>query len=457
MLTVMSYFVLGIIEDFLLNQRIEVEQQSINKLSVRLSDALAQRDADALYAQAVAAGNELDGRILVLSMQGIVLVDNYSILNGVSVDLEELREIIGDAQAYSYGYHQIALEADEAQSAQSAWFTFHASAIVADTQRLGLVLVSVPVQDVMDTIWDLRNRVLLFFGIIAAAVTLLSYIISTIVTNPLRRMTRIIERMGYGDFKQRIYTSKRGMGEMNQLARTFNDMSERLDKLNQSRDEFVSNASHELRTPLSSIKLMVQSLMSTDTSDGGISHEFLTDIDAEIDRLNAIISDLLTLVRMEKQNAIDEAAIVDINEITEATIRQLTHLATGRNITINFSSGAFVFVRGNASRLRQMITNLLDNAIKYTQDDGEVTVAVDRRGNLGYITIQDTGVGIPKDALPHIFDRFYRVDKARSRATGGTGLGLAIVHEIAIAHDGHVTVESEYGHGSTFTVELPVI
>ncbi len=268
---------------------------------------------------------------------------------------------------------------------------------------------------------------------------------------PLTQIANAAERIGAtGDFSQRItYVGPRD--ELGNLATTFNQMIQRIQNAFDAQRQFVADASHELGTPLTVIRgnldLLKRDLPERDQLESRQS------MDREAARMDRIIGELLTLAQMEGQEQ-DHRKPVDLEVLVRETIQQARVISGKRRITLGAITPATV--TGDAHQLSQAIFNLLDNAIKYTPEKGSVALSVQKNGKWVQVDVADTGIGIPPDELPRIFDRFYRVDKARSRARGGTGLGLAIVKAIAETHGGRVTVESTPGKGSVFSLRLPV-
>ena len=259
--------------------------------------------------------------------------------------------------------------------------------------------------------------------------------------------------MSKGDLSARVRV--RGKNEFAGLARAFNSMSERLEQLDNSRSQFVSNASHELKTPLSTMKILIETLMYQDPMDPAMTKEFLTDVNKEIDRLNGIVSDLLTLVNIDSGMKLNLEEL-NISSLLQEQVKRLSPLARENGVELDCQVKESPEINGDALKLQQVVYNIIDNAIKYTPRGGEVHCALTRSGKRAIIRVTDTGVGIPEADLPHIFDRFYRVDKARSRETGGTGLGLSIVKQFVLLHGGNITAKSAPGKGSTFVIELPL-
>lgn len=226
--------------------------------------------------------------------------------------------------------------------------------------------------------------------------------------------------------------------------------------LEESRQEFVSNVSHELKTPITSMKVLSESILMQDNVPVEMYREFMNDIVLEIDREAQIISDLLTLVKTDKGSDSLNIERVDINELMEVILKRLTSLAEKRSIEITFESFREVEADIDKVKFTLAISNLIENGIKYNVDGGWIRVSLNADHKNLYIKVADSGVGIPEDCVEHIFERFYRVDKARSRDTGGTGLGLAISKNIIVMHKGIINVYSEPGKGTTFTVRVPM-
>jgi two-component system, OmpR family, phosphate regulon sensor histidine kinase PhoR len=228
------------------------------------------------------------------------------------------------------------------------------------------------------------------------------------------------------------------------------------------RRDFLANVSHELKTPLAAIRGYAETLAGGALDEAETARRFTGRILDQCRRLQALLDDLLTLSRLESVELPLERRPVDLPLLIEREIELLAKAAEERQVTVTFEAGEPVTqaapvapVTGDASALSRLLANLLDNAIKYNRPGGRVTAALARHGDAAVLTVADTGIGIPADALPRIFERFYRVDKARARDEGGTGLGLAIVKHVAQAHGGRVEVESRMGKGTTFRVILP--
>ena len=285
-------------------------------------------------------------------------------------------------------------------------------------------------------------------GIVAA------YFIAGLSVRDVNRTRNVIERMKGGSLEQ-MDTS--GMfREMKALTRDINDIFNKAQLLEESRQEFVSNVSHELKTPITSMKVLSESLLTQSDVPAEMYREFMEDIVQEIDREAEIISDLLTLVKTDKGPDSLNKESVDMDDFMELILKRLKPLAEKRNIALSYESYGEIKASIDKVKFTLAISNLIENGIKYNVDGGWIKVSLNSDHRNFYIKVADSGVGIPEDCIDHIFERFYRVDKARSRDTGGTGLGLAITKNIIILHKGTINVYSEPGKGTTFTVRVPL-
>lgn len=231
-----------------------------------------------------------------------------------------------------------------------------------------------------------------------------------------------------------------------------------IEQVNKIRRDFIANVSHELKTPATSLRLLAESLEDVIDEDPTQARIFAGQLKSETERLSLLITDLLDLARLESEDNLENPERVDVRSILMGVLPRVRRVARRKNITLNwrrFGRAADYTVYGDETQLTSMFNNLVDNAVKYTPPGGKVEVTGSSEEDQVTVSINDTGIGIPEQKLNRIFERFYRVDKDRSKATGGTGLGLAIVRHVAENHGGQVAVESTAGEGSTFTVYLP--
>ncbi|MDT7603043.1 MAG: two-component system, OmpR family, phosphate regulon sensor histidine kinase PhoR [Acidobacteriota bacterium] len=261
------------------------------------------------------------------------------------------------------------------------------------------------------------------------------------------------ERRAY-DLRVAPLKSRDGWSARRGAVGVFFDIT-RLERLERVRQEFLSNVSHELRTPLTAIRTFVETLEAGVVDEPENNRRFLSIIDRNAARMHSLIDDILELSAIEAGRVTVEPQTLRLGALVQEVLTALAGRAAERRVALHNDVPEDATVSADARRLEQMLTNLIDNAVKFNREGGEVRVAHERAGGRDRITVSDTGEGIALEHLPRIFERFYRVDRARSRAMGGTGLGLAIVKHLARAHGGEALVSSIPGEGSSFTVELP--
>ena len=325
----------------------------------------------------------------------------------------------------------------------------------ADVPQIqGAMLVTISCSEITATMMELNYQGLLLIAVIVVLSVFLGYILATVLVKPLARVTKSIEDLTDGYQNDEI--SVPDYTETELITAAFNKMLARMKVLDESRSEFVSNVSHELKTPMTSMKVLADSLVGQQGVPEELYQEFLQDITAEIDRENRIITDLLSLVKMDKKTADLSIQHMDINQLLEDILKRLRPIADKRSIDLILDSFRPVEADVDEIKFTSAISNLVENAIKYNVDDGWVRVSIDADHKYFYVTVADSGMGIPEDSLERIFERFYRVDKSHSREIGGTGLGLAITRSTIAMHHGVIKVFSREGEGTTFSVRIPL-
>lgn len=325
----------------------------------------------------------------------------------------------------------------------------------ADVPQIqGAMLVTISCSEITATMMELNYQGLLLIAVIVVLSVFLGYILATVLVKPLARVTKSIEDLTDGYQNDEI--SVPDYTETELITDAFNKMLARMKVLDESRSEFVSNVSHELKTPMTSMKVLADSLVGQQGVPEELYQEFLQDITAEIDRENRIITDLLSLVKMDKKTADLSIQHMDINQLLEDILKRLRPIADKRSIDLILDSFRPVEADVDEIKFTSAISNLVENAIKYNVDDGWVRVSLDADHKYFYVTVADSGMGIPEDSLERIFERFYRVDKSHSREIGGTGLGLAITRSTIAMHHGVIKVFSREGEGTTFSVRIPL-
>ena len=326
----------------------------------------------------------------------------------------------------------------------------------ADEKKVtGAIVVTASTENISSLMDRVYGSTQLFLLCMAVVIIVFSMAAVHFVVRPFKRLLASLERVSYGDLDADI--TEDAYSETSQLSLAVQKSLRRLKAVDQSRQEFVSNVSHELKTPITSIRVLADSLMSMEEVPVELYREFMADISDEVDRENQIISDLLTLVKMDK-SAQSQMNImqVNINEELELILKRLRPIAKRSNVELIFESIREVTADVDRVKFSLAVTNLVENAVKYNVDSGWVRVTLDADHKYFYIRVADSGIGIPQDCIDHIFERFFRVDKARSREVGGTGLGLAITKNVIQMHHGIIDAESAPGEGTTFSVRIPL-
>ncbi len=299
---------------------------------------------------------------------------------------------------------------------------------------------------------SLQRNILSVTLVLETAVILFSVFFSTRFSHRLKRIRTSMRIIRSGDYTHQV--SVGGRDELTLLGDEFNDLTDKLNASESQRRQFVSDASHELKTPLASIKLLSDSILQNEMDIDTVK-EFVSDIGNEAERLNRMSAKLLSLSRIESMDEVDNE-IVNIIPTAQQVMRMLLSIASKSNVTLiaDFQQDSPILIPEDD--LYQIIFNLVENGIKYNRRGGTLTVSLARLEDYAVLTVADTGVGIPSDAIPYLFDRFFRVDKARSRKSGGSGLGLSIVKSMVEKNDGTIDVESVPGKGSSFTIRFPI-
>ncbi len=424
-------------------QESKIKQANMVATQVREENYLVDNSNTSLFKTFIAnKSTEYNCRILVVDASGFVVMDSSdSAINTTLMNSTVLSALNNRESAEKYEEVPVMMVSVPILSKDNKAVS-------------GAVVLSSSINEVFEPIEDLKAQVNLLSLLIALLAGLMSFATSSFITKPLKTLMKFVQKITNGQLDQRVNVM--GKDEIAELGNAFNHMAEQLQRLEQSRQEFVSNVSHELKTPLSSIKVLTESLIFQEDVPVEMYQEFFEDINSEVDRLNSIISDLLTLVRLDQREIPINVTEVNLNEMIQNLLKRLAPLAQKKNIDLIYESHREVIAEIDIVKLSLALTNLVENAIKYTPDGGNVTILLQGDLQDAFITVKDTGIGIAKEEQSKIFERFYRTDKTRNRETGGTGLGLAITYKTIVMHNGSIVVESEEGKGSTFSVQLPL-
>lgn len=383
-----------------------------------------------------------DGRILVVNSELQIVKDTFNREEGRNMISEEVvRALKGTEMSYQFYYEDTTEIINQ----------------VRDTlgeNVLGCVIFIYQNPGYLDLSDEIsRNSLLLmsvFLGLALSAIL----IVAAKLVFPLKKLVFSLRQLVEEDWQEKIDVS--GNYEVETIVDSVNSMLDDMRNTEQRRQEFVSNVSHELKTPLTSMKVLAESLVGQEGLPEELYQEFLHDIRNEIDRENDIITDLLNVVRLDRKEGEMHIAQVSINELLEIIMRRLRPIAKERNVEMIFESFRNVLAEVDEVKMSLVFTNLIENAIKYNKENGMVKVSLNADHRYFYVRVEDNGIGIPEEAKKYIFDRFYRVDKARSRETGGTGLGLAITKSAVMMHKGNIKVSGKEGEGTVFVVRIPL-
>ncbi len=422
------------------------KQTSLQSQAAVVASALA--GPDALSQEGVSRVMEVLGdtglsRVLVADSSGMVVYDTAS-ASGAMGRYAMLGEVVS------------ALKGNDVFRVDFAAGAFRSRAAVPVTYRgmtLGAVYVDEYDAEQGSFLLGVQQTLRTISLIIVFVAMTLSLFFSKALTRRITELLGAIRIVREGEYSHRVEVS--GRDEMSQMAQEFNALTGRLQTTEEVRRRFVSDASHELKTPLASIRLLTDSILQNEAVDPDTVREFVGDIGEEAERLQRITEKLLTLTRLDAGTPV-EAEAVPVEEVAQRVTHMLRPLARAVEVDLRVKLEEGLTVRATRDDLYQILFNLMENAVKYNLPGGEITLTGKGEEAWAVLTVEDTGVGIPEEDIDRIFDRFYRVDKARSRAAGGTGLGLSIVRDTARRHGGDVTAHRREGKGTCFTVRLPI-
>ena len=386
------------------------------------------------------------GRVLIVGDNLRIIYDTYN--------LDENRTIISEEVIRCISGEEITRYDSESRYIEMVTPIINPSDVTGTI--LGVLVVSVSTDNIQLNVSYLQQIATVIMVLVVTAIGFFGVLISVKLVAPFNKLSDGIASLQGGgvddDLMIKDYT------ETILICEKFNEMMSKMKVMDQSRQEFVSNVSHELKTPLTSMKVLADSINSMHGAPIELYQEFMSDITNEIERETKIINDLLSLVKMDKTAASLNISVVNMNELLEQIMKRLQPIADKQKVQLVMESFRPVSAEVDEVKVTLAISNLIENAIKYNKIDGEgwVHVSLNADHQYFYIKVEDSGMGIPEEALEHIYERFYRVDKSHSREIGGTGLGLAITRNAILMHKGAIKVHSEMGEGTTFDVRIPL-
>ena len=458
------------------SRQIQSDISSVNSIAMSLNTQIATTgylqdpSLDFLNAEFTALANAYSGRIMVMDSSLVVVSDTYGVDQGKTM---LWRNVVQAANGSGNSYY------DRSGNNLIVAVPIPALASLADTQKktiskgslgndtepvdvsdeessvLGVLLVVKSASYISQNIafmTDVSWEVILISIIVSLAFALLC---SSHMTMRLKKIAA-----GIRQAQEEAQTSLPLVGytEAVDISEAFNAYHTKMQDMDESRNEFVSNVSHELKTPLASIKVLADSINSMgDAAPIEMYREFMGDITSEIDRENNVINDLLSLVKLDRSGVNMNISSVVMNDMMESLLKRLRPLAENSQVELVLESFRPVIAEVDETKLTLALMNLVENGIKYNHDGGYVHVSLNSDHQYCYIRVEDSGMGIPADSIDRIFERFFRVDKSHSREIGGTGLGLAITKRAVLMHKGSLTVTSTEGQGSCFLVKIPLM
>lgn len=384
----------------------------------------------------------VEGRALVIDHTGLVVYDTNDISMGKYYAAEQVISGLRGETSFTIvdeDNQAIVIVPIKSENNKEIY------GIVMITQSLDQVATAV------DQLTSIATTLVVFLVIL---IIVMSIYISGTITKPFSVFLKYTKGVIDGRIDEKL--DLQGNYEIEEIASSFNHMLDRILEIDENRQQFVANVSHELKTPLTGMKVLAESLIGMQGMPEDMYQEFLIDIRNEIDREADIITDLLTLVNLDKNDDALIITTVNMNELVQIILKRLKPLADEKDIEIVYESFRNVVAEVDEVKMSLVISNLIENAIKYNEDKGKITVTLNADHKDMMIKVKDTGIGIPPESTEKIFERFYRVDKTRARDTGGTGLGLSIVHKTVTLHNGTITCESEIDKGTTFKAYIPL-
>ncbi len=414
---------------------------------------LENTDSDVINAELEMLSNLYEGRVLIISKNYEIIKDTYSISQGKYMLSEEIIKCFqGESISRNDkidGYIEMTTPIKQKVSVVGTHGLEEREVVV------GVMFTSISNSTIVDTMEVLSHRAFVLLSFSMVIMFVVAFVLSKFLVVPFERLSVSISNIKDGYFDE--FKPVNTYVETRLITDAFKELLGRMKVLDDSRREFVANVSHELKTPMTSMKVLADSISAMGDAPVELYEEFFKDITIEIDRENKIITDLLTLVKMDKTAAELVVENIDIAELLELVLKRLRPLARKKDVELVLECIRPVTAEVDEVKMNLIFTNLIENAIKYNVDHGHVKVCLDADHKDFIVSISDTGIGISKENADHIYERFYRVDKSHSREIGGTGLGLAISKSAIMMHRGTISLESVPGEGTTFTVKIPLI
>lgn len=415
---------------------------------------LQDTSSEVIGAELEQLSNLYNGRVLIINGNLKVVKDTYGISEGKTIISEEVIRCMKGSGTVNYDSVNRFIEITVPIVETVTLLQPEEDGSTSKDIVRGVMLNSVSTDSIINTMDILNRKAMIMESIMLIGIFAFVLLLVQVLVRPFERVTNAINEMKEGYRDEPI--SVPDYLETEHIVEAFNSLLARMKALDDSRQEFVANVSHELKTPITSVKVLADSLLAQPDAPAELYREFLADIATEIEREDKIINDLLALVKQDKSVAEMNISVVNLNALTEIILKRLRPIARKNNIEITMISKRQVTAEVDEVKMSLILTNLVENAIKYNREQGRVEVSLDADHQFFTIQVKDTGIGIPQEHLSQIYERFYRVDKSHSKEIGGTGLGLAITRSAVLLHRGSIKAESVEGEGTTFTVKIPL-
>ena len=444
-LVLLNTYPLLVSQDLVFKSKETSLRSSIKLIEASLSglDELTEENVSAALSSMTETGVN---RLLVTDTAGRILYDSRKEDGAVGkyAFYSEIAEAVWGNDAFYCTYDE------------QAFFSRMAEPVVYHNEIVGAVYVYEYDTAQAELLKGFQQNLLTISLVVAILVLVLSFSLSRMLTRSISNLLTAIRQVREGAYSTRAEV--RGGDEIAQIAAEFNSLTDRLSITEEARRRFVSDASHEMKTPLAGIQLMSDSILQTEDMNPAMVREFVSDIGQEAQRLNRITEHLLALTRLDSGSveAVTDATATAVEQVCQRVVRMLGVVAREKGVALTYECDERAIVRATEDDVHQVLYNLMENGIKYSANGGFVHTRATVEGDFVTITVEDNGIGIPEADRPHIFDRFYRVDKMRSRAVGGTGLGLSIAKDTVEYRGGTITVDGRGDNlGTVFTVRLP--
>lgn len=437
-----GYFTMNFLQESFFEQKKAALFTHAN-IAANSSAPFLQNEAEKAYLYSIAreAGERVGNRFLILNQQQEVVADSANDVVGEKFSHGEILAALAGENAAAPHYEEA-----------FGWVMYLAVPVYSGQQVIGAVFISADINPLVAELDSIRQRLFYFSLISGLLVFLFSLLAGRFLTRPINQLITAAKKLASGNYGVQIKGFDR-RDEYGELTKVFNEMSAQIGKEDSIRKQFIANASHELKSPVAALKALLEAFSEESHSQHQVD-ELIADLKLETNRLGKLVEDLLVLGRLEGSKHDLQVEETSVGELVEAVKKAVYPMAQKKGITVEALHGGDIYWKMDGGKIFRAVRNLVDNSINYSKHSDKVIIGFRKEGSNLLIYVEDHGGGIPEGEIPHLFERFYRVDKARSRTTGGWGLGLSIVKEIIELHGGNITVKSKPGVRTVFTICL---